>query len=202
MAHRLRLEAQGRSLLLFNGMQIKGPWWNARPWKELEVQALPGVFELLVVIRDLLLAVQVQLEAATGRLEKAATAQPRGVGALTSQVLEREILSWDRFQNRRQVASLTGMCPRVHASGERHRSGSMTKHGNRRLRTALIELAWRWVRYQPDYKPVQRWWPVLASRQASSASRKKAIVAIGRRLAIDLWRLNTGRTTAEKLGLR
>jgi len=202
MAHRLRLEAQGRSLLLFNGMQIKGPWWKARPWKKLEVQALPGVLELLVVIRDLLLAVQVQLEAATGRLEKAATAQPRGVGALTSQVLEREILSWDRFQNRRQVASLTGMCPGVRASGDRHRSGSITKHGNRRLRTALIELAWRCVRYQPDYKPVQRWWPVLASRQASSASRKKAIVAIGRRLAIDLWRLNTGRTTVEKLGLR
>lgn len=42
MAHRLRFEAQGRSLLLFNGMQIKGPWWKARPWEKLEVQAPPG----------------------------------------------------------------------------------------------------------------------------------------------------------------
>jgi transposase len=202
MAHRIRFEAQGRSLLLFNGLRIKGRWWKAPQWKRLELQGPPGVLDLLVVIRDLLLAVQVQLEAATARLEKAATPQPRGVGALTSQVLEREILSWDRFKNRRQVASLTGMCPRVRASGKSQRSGSITKHGNRRLRTALIELAWRCVRYQSNYQPVKRWWPVLASRQASSASKKKAIVAIGRRLAIDLWRLNTGRTTTEKLGLR
>ena len=202
MAHRLRFEAQGRSLLLFNGVQVKGRWWKQPQWRQLELRTPTGVLELLVVIRDLLLAVQRQLEAATTRLEKAATVQPRGVGALTSQVLEREILSWDRFKNRRQVASLTGMCPGVRASGNRQRSGPITKHGNRRLRTALIELAWRCLRYQSNYKPVQRWWPVLASRQASSASKKKAIVAVGRRLAIDLWRLNTGRTTAEKLGLR
>jgi transposase len=201
LAHRLRLEAQGRSLLLFNDVRIKGPWWKPAPWQRLERQAPTGVLELLVVIRDLLLAVQRQLETATRRLEKAATVQPRGVGALTSQVLEREILSWDRFKNRRQVASLTGMCPGVRISGKSQRSGPITKHGNRRLRTALIELAWRWVRFQGDYKPVKRWWPVLSSRQASAASKKKAIVAVGRRLAIDLWRLNTGRTTAEKLGL-
>jgi transposase len=201
LAHRLRWEAQGRSLLLFNDVRIKGPWWKPAPWQRLERQAPTGVLELLVVIRDLLLAVQRQLETATRRLEKAATVQPRGVGALTSQVLEREILSWDRFKNRRQVASLTGMCPGVRISGKSQRSGPITKHGNRRLRTALIELAWRWVRFQGDYKPVKRWWPVLSSRQASAASKKKAIVAVGRRLAIDLWRLNTGRTTAEKLGL-
>lgn len=202
MAHRLRFEAQGRSLLLFNGVRIKGRWWKPRQWQELQLQAPAAVLELLVVIRDLLLAVQAQLEAATTRLEKAATLQPRGVGALTSQVLEREILNWNRFKNRRQVASLTGMCPGIRASGNTQRSGPITKHGNRRLRTALIELAWRCLRFQPDYKPVKRWWPVLASRQASAASKKKAIVAVGRRLAIDLWRLNTGRTTAEKLGLR
>jgi transposase len=202
MAHRVRFEAQGRSLLLFNGIRVKGRWWKQPQWHQLELQIPGGVLDLLVVIRDLLMAVQGQLEAATTRLEKAATAQPCGVGALTSQVLEREILSWDRFKNRRQVASLTGMCPGVRISGNSQRSGPITKHGNRRLRTALIELAWRCLRFQSDYKPVKRWWPVLASRQASGASKKKAIVAIGRRLAIDLWRLNTGRTTAEKLGLR
>ena len=72
------------------------------------------------------LAKQAQLEAATTRLEKAATTQPRGVGALTSQVLEREILSWDRFKNRRQVASLTGMCPGVRASGNTQHTGPIT----------------------------------------------------------------------------
>src|ERR1041385_6177128 len=201
MSHRLRLEAQGRSLLLFNGVRMKGRWWQARHWDELKLQVSVPLLELLAVIRDLLLAVQTQLEAATARLEKAASTQPRGVGALTSQVLEREVLSWERFKNRRQVASLTGMCPGVRASGNTQHSGPITKHGNRRLRTALVELAWRWVRFQPDYKPVKRSWAVLSSSKSSGAAKKKAIVAVGRHVATDLWRLNTGRTTTEKLSL-
>jgi transposase len=202
MAHRLRLEAQGRSLLLYNDVRVRGRWWQEKHWEELKPQLTVPLLELLTVLRDLLIAVQTQVDAATARIEKAASTQPRGVGALTSQVLEREILSWDRFKNRRQVASLTGMCPGVRASGPKSQSGPITKHGNRRLRTALVELAWRWVRFQPDYKPVKRSWAVLSSSKSSGAAKKKAIVAVGRHVAIDLWRLNTGRTTAEKLSLR
>lgn len=158
--------------------------------------------ELLVVLRDLLLAVQKQLEAATTRLQSAAPPQPYGVGALTSQVLEREMLDWKRFKNRRQVASLTGLCPGVHASGGRSRTGPITKHGNRRLRTALIELSWRCLQFQPDYPPMAKWRPVLLNPKATGAAKKKAIVAVGRKLAIDLWRLNTGKATKQKLGLK
>jgi transposase len=202
MSHRLRLEAQGRSLLLFNGLRVRGRWWEESHWEPLKLHISVPLLELLTVLRDLLLAVQTQLEAATARLQKAASTQPRGVGALTSQVLEREILCWDRFKNRRQVASLTGMCPGIRASGNTSHSGPITKHGNRRLRTALVELAWRWVRFQPDYKPVKSRLAVLSSPKSSSAAKKKAIVAVGRHVAIDLWRLNTGRTTADKLSLR
>jgi transposase len=201
LQHRLRLEAQGRSLLLFNGVRVRGRWWQDSPWSQLAGRLPAALLELLRVLRDLLLAVETQAALATARLEAAATLQPRGVGGLTSQVLEREILDWHRFKNRRQVASLTGMCPGVRASGFKQQSGPITKHGNRRLRTALIELAWRLVRFQPNYKPLKKWRRALADRRASSATRKKAIVAVGRHLAIDLWRLNTGRTSAEKLGL-
>lgn len=201
LSHRLRFEAQGRSLLLFNGMHIKGRWWQPSPWSLLQSQVSPALLELLTVLRQLLLMVQAQLEAQTQKLEAAAQPQARGVGALTSQILEREILDWHRFKNRREVASLTGMCPGVRSSGNKTRNGPITKHGNRRIRTALIELAWRTLRFQPQYPPLQRWRAVLASSQSSAATRKKAIVAVGRRLAIDLWRLNTGRATAQKLGL-
>jgi transposase len=201
LSHRLRFEAQGRSLLLFNGIQVKGRWWQETNWLGLQSRLPAGLLELLKVMRELLLAVQVQLEAQTRKVEGAAKPQVRGVGALTSQVLEREVLDWNRFTNRRQVASLTGMCPGVRASGQKSRSGPITKHGNQRIRTALIELAWRTLRFQPQYPPLQRWRLVLGNPQASAAARKKAIVAVGRRLAIDLWRLNTGRSTAQKLGL-
>jgi transposase len=202
LAHRLRLEAQGRSFLLYHGIRVKGRWWQERHWDTLQSRVAEPLLKLLIVIRDLVLAVQRQVDLATTGLEQTATAQPRGVGALTSQVLEREILDWHRFKNRRQVASLTGMCPRVRASGLKQQSGAITKHGNRRLRTALVELAWRCVRFQPDYPPLQKWRSVLTSSKASGAIKKKAIVAVGRRLAIDLWRINTGRTTAQKLCLK
>jgi transposase len=202
LSHRLRFEAQGRSLLLFNGVRIKGRWWQQAQWIKVQKQVSVALQELLTVLRDLLLAIQTQLEAATKRLEKAATGQPCGVGALTSQVLEREILDWNRFKNRRQVASLTGMCPRVYSSGPKTRSGPITKHGNRRIRTALIELAWRSVRFQPDYPPIKKWKLVLLNPKAAGAAKKKAIVAVGRRLAIDLWRINTGKSTLAKLGLK
>ena len=78
----------------------------------------------------------------------------------------------------------------------------MTKHGHPRLRAALVELAWRLVRFQPNYKPVVKWRKILAKGAlATGAARKKAIVAVARQLAVDLWRSKTGRLTAEQLGL-
>lgn len=78
----------------------------------------------------------------------------------------------------------------------------MTKHGNPRLRAALVETAWRLVRFQPNYKPVVKWRRILAKGAlATGAARKKAIVAVGRQLAVDLWRIRTGRITAEQMGL-
>ena len=67
-------------------------WWQAAQWTKVKGQISVALGELLTVIRDLLLMVQTQLTAATTRLENAATVQPCGVGALTSQVLEREML--------------------------------------------------------------------------------------------------------------
>lgn len=202
MSHRLRLEAQGRSLLLYYGVRFKGRWWQDRKWERLKTQLGEELVKLLELLRELVLAVEEKLCAATQRLQNAAVPQPYGVGALTSQVLEREILDWHRFKNRRQVASLTGMCPGVHASGGKSRGGPITKHGNRRIRTALVELGWRCVYFQPEYPPIKKWRSVLLSRKATGAMKKKAIVAVGRKLVIDLWRLNTGRATAEKLGLK
>jgi len=66
----------------------------------------------------------------------------------------------------------------------------------------LVECAWRMVRFQPQYPPVQKRLAVLAKGSpALGAARKKAIVAVARRLAVDLWRMHTGRGTAEQLGL-
>jgi transposase len=193
-------EAQGRSLLLYNGQRVKGAWWKERAWEFISQRAPEWLGKLLENLRALILQADQLLQQVSQEIESQATEQPKGFGLLTREMLRREVLDWNRFSNRRQVASLTGMCPGVRSSGEHSQIGHITKHGNPRLRRALVELAWRVVRYQPGYGPVQRWKQVLANRQHRGA-RKKAIVAIGRRLAIDLWRLETGRCTAEQLHL-
>jgi hypothetical protein len=65
---------------------------------------------------------------------------------------------------------------------------------------ALIELAWRPVVWQPDCKLVKKWRHVFGNPKATKAARKKAIVAMARQMAVDLWRWRTGRVTAEALG--
>src|SRR5439155_12000521 len=87
---------------------------------------------------------------------------------------------------RRQIASYTGLCPGEYSSGNTRLQSCVTKHGNPRLRAALVELAWRLVRFQPNYKPVVKWRANLAKGAlATGAARKKSHrgrgAAVGRR---------------------
>jgi transposase len=107
------------------------------------------------------------------------------------------MVQWERFQNRRQVASYCGLCPSEYSSGQTQRQGSIDKHGNPRLRHVLVEAVWRLLRWQPHYPPLQKLINAPLGR-----SRRRAAVAVARRLAIDLWRLAVGKATLEQLGLQ
>ncbi len=95
------------------------------------------------------------------------------------------------------------MCPGVRASGNKSWSGAITKHGNRRIRVAH-SLNWRGAACitSPNTRHSKQCRATLLSTKATGGAKKKAIVAVGRHLAIDLWRINTGRATAVKLGLQ
>lgn len=191
-------EARGRSLLLFKGHHVTGPWWTERRWTELKPTLSPWLVQELEVMRDILLKLDAHEKARRAALVKhAPAALPKALGALTWVVLAREICNWQRFDNRRQVSSYTGLCPGVHQSGGRRRDGAINRYGNPRVRALLIELVWRLARWQPDYPPVR----ALVAGVARGAARRKCAVAAARRLAVDLWRLATGQTTAEKLKL-
>ena len=198
---RKQLEAQGRSLMVNHGMEPVKSWWKRRTFATLEVPE--WLKELLGNWQPILLALEEKIRALTAQLQAAATPnQPRGLGAMTSVVIDREIGHWERFRNRRQVGSYTGLCPGEYSSGQTRLQGCVTKHGNPRLRAALVELAWRLVRFQPEYRGVKKWRHLLAKGAlATGAARKKAIVAVARQLAVDLWRIRTGRLQPEQLGL-
>jgi transposase len=111
----------------------------------------------------------------------------KGVGWVGAMRLVLE-LYWRNFHNRRQVGACVGLVAQPYDSGASRIDQGISKRGNRRVRALLIEMAWMWLRYQPD-SAIAQW---FARRTAASGSNKRgkriAIVAVARRLAIALWR--------------
>ncbi|HEX8312880.1 MAG TPA: transposase [Chthoniobacteraceae bacterium] len=140
--HRTKLQAQGRGLLVNHGQPAPPHWWRTQTWTRLG-RLLPGwLITRLEVLRPILSVLDEQIAALSKELEAAAPPDlPRGLGKLTTVTLSREVCDWSRFKNRRQVASFTGLCPGEHSSGNKRVQGSVTKHGNPRLRSSLVELA-------------------------------------------------------------
>jgi transposase len=206
---------RGKSLLLEYGLPASWSWWKPGNWEKLQVsvrELKPELAEQVLAIlgdfRDVIMAVSQKLESLTveqqkrqkERNERAKTAKVKGIGELSMAKIEAEVGDWKRFNNRRQVASYTGLCPGVSGTAGNFVNLSVNKCGNQRLRAVLVELAWLLPRYQPQYVPLLRWKAVLSG--TNRAAKKKAVVALARRLAVDLWRINTGQTTPEKLGLK
>ena len=199
---RRRIQGIGRSLLLQQEMAVSGRWWAqlscpgmvkaVPPWVLTQLESWKAIIE---VIAEQLGKIEAELRAAA----------PRklifGEGELTHELLARELIDPARFRNPRQVGNYFGLCPSESTSDQRRRMGPITKHGNPRLRRLMVELAWRVTRFQPHYRGLRRWGALLENRRASAAARKKAIVALARQLAVDLWRIATGRVQAQELGL-
>ena len=109
-----------------------------------------------------------------------------GVGWVGAWMLVLEVFGWREMANRRQLASLCGLVPSPYNSGTQVRDQGISKAGNRRVRALMIQLAWLWLRYQPGSKH-SRW---FQERFGGGGKRQRriGIVALARRLLIDLWR--------------
>ena len=194
------IAARGRGLALQYGYRLKGKWHGARNWPKLNLP--PWLIELLTPLQAAIAVLHLQAHE-QGRKVQAASVGPRpkGMGAFSEQLIQREVGDWQRFKNRRQVSSYLGLCPSENSSGSRQQQGHITKCGNPRLRCALIELAWRWLLYQPHYRGCQKWRAQILDPRTSGGRKKQLIVALARNLGVDWWRLRTQQTTPEKLGL-
>lgn len=109
----------------------------------------------------------------------------RGVGVQTATVLVREGFVRP-FRSAKALGSYAGLVDAPFASGGFSHEQGITKAGNRRLRTAVVELAWLWLRYQPD-STLSRWFSERLGK-AGGRMRKVLIVALARKLLIALWR--------------
>jgi transposase len=110
----------------------------------------------------------------------------RGIGMNSAWVLGMEWFGWRKFRNRREVGSLAGLDPTPYQSGEGAREQGISKAGHGRVRWLMVEIAWGWLRYQPDSE-LSRWY-CKEFAGGGKRMRRIGIVAMARKLLIALWK--------------
>jgi transposase len=199
-----RLTNQIGSWLATAGARVSGrvrehaAWWtSARDWAG---EPLSGTLQARIAratARLTLLAEQIatieaeQAEALRAAAPDSAAArlrQVKGLGVTSVSVLLDEGLLWRAFNNRRQLGGLLGFAPIKYESGEISRDQGISRAGNDRLQSTMVQLAWGWVQWQPQ-SALTKWY--LARFGIGKRNRKVGIVALARKLFIALWRYAT-----------
>lgn len=196
--HRARL----KSLFVLHGIEVGNPakvpvdrvidWQNkplSGPWAEelkREQQRLHLVEEQLKDIEKQQATALAQAE--TPALKKAEKlCRLKSVGTQSGWVLSHECFAWRTFANRKHLGSFAGLTGTPFDSGETLREQGISKAGSGRVRTTMIELAWGWVRWQPD-SALTHWFIDRYVRGGTSRSKRKGIVALARKLLVALWK--------------
>jgi transposase len=197
---RKRIAAKGNSLLLSQGYGSWKNWWRPKTFSRLS-QLIPGwLQQRLEVWVDILRKLDEKIQAAKVALaERCSGPRPKGAGAASLVQLRAELLDWELYSNRRKIACASGMVPSEWSTGDKQWQGSITKVGIPAVRRIITEMVWRMILFQPQYHALKKWQQSLRGKNVGL--KKKAVVAIGRQLIVDLWRLRTGRVTAQQLGL-
>jgi len=188
-----------RSLLVLHNLRPQiviggrdwAAWWDAQGTQLLEHQRAEIERE---IARLKLIKQQVKVLEVAQQKEMEAGRQPivaqlmrlRAIGIKGAWVLDKELFGWRRFANRRELASSLGLVPTPYDSGDRQVEQGISKAGNKRVRALLVELAWAWLRLQPDSALTQ--WFNRRFAAGGKRMRRVGIVALARRLAIALWR--------------
>ena len=110
----------------------------------------------------------------------------KGIGTISSWDLVYEFFGWRRFNNVQQVGGAAGLAPTPYASGSSDHEQGISKAGNRRVRSLMIELAWYWLRFQPQSK-LSCWFQERFG-SGGKRMRKIGIVALARKLLVSLWK--------------
>jgi transposase len=201
---RLRIENRIEALLFTQGIRGRP---SLRSWGRDMVElrtgdgrALPPLLRTeldrlrrrLVLVLELIRELEAERAAAIAAAADDAMVQKiivlqriRGIGPNFAAVLVREVL-YRSFANRRQLASYVGITPMPYQSGGMDRDRSISRAGNPRARTTLIQLAWLWLRYQPG-STLATWFRERVGT-LQGRTRRIAIVAMARKLLIALWR--------------
>jgi transposase len=110
----------------------------------------------------------------------------RAIGINSAWLFVREFFAWRQIKNRRELAALAGLTPTPYQSGDLEHEQGISKAGNKRMRHMLVEIAWSWLRWQPQ-SALARWY-LRRFSAGSPRQRKTGIVALARKLLVALWK--------------
>lgn len=161
--------------------------WDGRPLPAALAEQLRLEVVRLTLVREQLAALEKKLKSATALdpLSKRLMLL-KGVGERTARVLSTEF-GWREFRNGREVGALAGLVGTPFRSGSLARDQGISKAGNRRVRTAMVELAWFWLRWQPGSE-LSKWYQNRVGPRPTSRQKRVAIVALARKLLVAIWR--------------
>ena len=166
--------------------------WDGSPLPEHLVCRLKREYRRLEIVREQILQIERQRretlrESQDEKVEKVRQLMRlRGIAYNSSWLFVMEFFGWRQFKNRRQVGSLAGLTPTPFGSGSMDREQGIDKAGNPRIRTMAIEIAWCWLRFQPQSE-LSLWFQKRFGNGGKRA-RRIGIVALARRLLVALWR--------------
>lgn len=176
----------------------RAAWWTTvRDWANAPLPApvqarMARVHARLALVTEQIAALDAQQAEATAA---AAATSPlgrlvrlKGVATTSASTLLAEGLVWRAFRNRREIGGLLGFAPTPYNSGTTERDQGIRRAGNKRLQAVSIQLAWNWVRWQPDSALTQWYQAQFANARRM---RRVGIVALARKLVIALWRYAT-----------
>ena len=166
--------------------------WDGSPLPTMLCRRLRREFERLVMLDQQMHEIEGErLEAlrhsSEASVEKARRMMDlRGIGINSSWLFSMEIFSWREIRNGRELGSLCGLTPTPYNSGGSERDQGISKAGNRWMRGIAIEIAWQWLRFQPESELTQ--WFYRRFGKGSKRQRKIGIVALARKLLVRIWR--------------
>jgi len=176
----------------------QGAWWmGVRDWAD---AALPTPVQARIARAEARLAIVGEQVAVIDASQAQTTHQAdpqsalarlvrlKGVATTSATVLLDEGVVWRAFQNRRQIGGLLGFAPAHYDSGDSSCDQGITRAGNKRLQSVMVQLAWGWVHWQRQ-SALTRWYQERFGR--GKRARRVGIVALARKLLIALWRYAT-----------
>jgi transposase len=192
-----------RGLLATQGIRLKGSLnlsndrigairlWDKSPLPERMKRRILRNWELIVYLKKQLAELKEQrreemIGGTEPDIEKIKRLQTlKSIGEESSLKMVREFFGWRQFNNGGEVGSLAGLTGTPFDSGSQKRDQGISKAGNRHIRSIAVEIAWSWMRYQPN-SILTKWFNDRFAH-GGKAARKIGIVAVARRLLIALW---------------